>query len=257
MANRAQAIKSVKKRIVPVEEAEPYLRVLLYGRNKQGKTRTAVAAPNPLIIDINEHGTRSVRSYKGAKVFHVNKWEDITWAYWMLREGDHDYQTVVLDTVTAMQHLCMRHVLGSQEDRDPNREPSMPDRRSWGKLGELMKPIFLEFRNLPMHVVFVAQERRIEDEDEATVEHTPDLSPSVRGVLTGAVDIIGRVYQAQVRTVPKGKKKEEKTWETRMLVGPHDEFVTGDRTGALGRIVRKPSVNKMIELGAFAPEEEE
>jgi hypothetical protein len=58
VASRAQAIKSVKKRIVPVEEAEPYLRVLLYGRNKQGKTRTAVAAPNPLIIDINEHGTR-------------------------------------------------------------------------------------------------------------------------------------------------------------------------------------------------------
>lgn len=240
-----------------MEEAEPYLRVLLYGRNKQGKTRTAAMAPNPLIVDVNERGTRSVRNYKGAKVFRVNKWEDITWVYWMLREGDHPYETVIIDTVTAMQVLCMRHVLGTQEDRDPNREVSMPDRRSWGKLGELMKPIFLDFRNLPMHVVFVAQERVYEDEDSMTTEHVPDLSPSVRGVLTGAVDIIGRVYQAQVRVASKSKKKEEKKWETRMLVGPHEEYITGDRTGVLGRIVRQPSVNKMIELGAFVASEEE
>jgi hypothetical protein len=248
MASRAQAIKNVKKRIVPVEEAEPHVKVLIYGRNGQGKTRTAAAAPKPLIIDINEHGTRSVKSYKGAEVFQVRRWEDITWAYWMLREGEHEYETVILDTVTAMQNLCMRQVLGEAEDRDPNREPSMPDRRSWGKLGELMKPVFLDFRNLPMHVVFIAQERAIENEEEAIVEHVPNLSPSIRDVATGSVDIIGRVFQREVRVANKRAKKEEKAWETRMLVGPHDEFVTKDRTGALGRIVRQPSINKIIEV---------
>lgn len=258
MANvsRAKAIQRVKKRIVPVEDADPYVKVLLYGKNKKGKTRTAAAAPKPLIIDINERGTRSVRGYKGAEVFPVNKWEDVTWAYWMLKEGNHDYETVILDTVTQLQNLGMKQVLGEQEDRDPNREPSMPDWKSWNKLKELMVPLILNFRNLPMHVVFVAQEKSKENEEELTTETFPEVAPSIRGTLTGSVDIIGRIYMAQMRSVDKKKKKEVKVWERRMLVGPHDEFITGDRSGVLPRVVRNPTVNKMIEAGAFAPEED-
>jgi hypothetical protein len=251
---RERAIKSVERRIIGVEEAEPYLKVLLYGRNGQGKTRIAATGPKPLIIDINEKGTKSVRNYKGAKVLQVAEWEDITHAYWYLKEGNHPYETVVLDTVTAMQHMCMRHVLGEAEDRDPNREPSMPDRRAWGKLSELLKPIFLDYRNLPMHVIFIAQERTLSEEDEVTVEHVPDLSPGSRGVATGAVDIIGRVFQREVRVASKKKGKEVKKWQTRLLVGPHDEYTTKDRTGALGRIMNDPTVPKM--LAAMNAEEE-
>jgi hypothetical protein len=130
----------------------------------------------------------------------------------------------------------------------------MPDRRAWGKLSELLKPIFLDYRNLPMHVIFIAQERTLSEEDEVTVEHVPDLSPGSRGVATGAVDIIGRVFQREVRVASKKKGKEVKKWQTRLLVGPHDEYTTKDRTGALGRIMNDPTVPKM--LAAMNAEEE-
>lgn len=250
--DRDKRIAAVKRRIVPVRDAEPYVKILVYGRNGKGKTRFAATAPKPLVIDINEKGTRSVRNYKDVDVLPVSKWPDIVYAYWMLREGDHRYESVVIDTLTAMQHLCMRHVLGEEADRDPHKDPNMPSRREWGKLAELMKPLILQFRNLPMHVIFTAQERVTSDseggdDDAAAVEHVPDLSPGSRGVAMGAVEVIGRIYQREVRAVHPRTKKEVTKWETRMLVGPHEAYATKDRTGALGRVLREPSVPKIIQ----------
>lgn len=249
-----QAIAAVEKRIVPVEEAEPHVKILVYGRHGSGKTRFAATAPNCLIVDINEHGTRSAR-HSGAKVFPVKRWEDLTHVYWYLRAGQHEYESVALDTITACQHLCMAHVLGEAEDRDPNREPNMPDRRAWGKLSELMKPLLLNYRNLPLNVIFTAQERIVGDEDSGEAQvHCPDLSPGSRGTAMGAVDIIGRMYQKEMRKVDRKSKKEVSVWESRMLVGPHEEFETKDRTGVLGRVVRQPTVPHVIEA-AFSREE--
>jgi len=246
VANREKRIEQVRKRIVSVREAEPYVKLLVYGRNGAGKTRLAASGPAPLVVDINEKGTKSVRNYPGVKVFHVAKWEDLTYLFWFLHEGDHQYETVVLDTLTGLQNLCMKHVLKEGVDRDPNRDPAMPAQRDWGKMSELIKPLLLNYRNLPMHVVFTAQERLVGD-DDGNQEHTPDLSASIRAVACGSVDIIGRIYQAQVRQVNKRTKKEVKAWETRLLVGPHDEYTTKDRTGNLGRILTQPTMEKIID----------
>ena len=248
--DRAKRIAAVKRRIVPVSRADPYVKVLAFGPNGMGKTRFGATAPKPLLIDINEHGTRSVQDYPGVEVFHVDTWPDLVYAFWMLHDGNHKYESVVIDNLTTMQHLCMRHVLGEAADRDPNRDPAMPSRQIWGKLAELMKPEILNFRNLPMHVVFLAQERvqEISDDDSddgiVTTMHVPDLSPGSRGTATGAVGVIGRIYRREVRATVRGKERSQ--WEPRMLVGPHESYVTKDRTGQLGRIIRNPTVPMII-----------
>lgn len=260
--SREQAIKSVKKRIVPVADIDPYLKVLLYGRNGKGKTRTAVSLPRTIVLDVNEKGTKSVRR-SGADVFSAKTWEDITYLYWYLRQGEHEYDTVVLDTLTQMQHLCMATVLKIAEDRDPNRPAKTPDMRAWGQMAERMKPMLLDFRNLPMNVVMIAQVRKDraaeEDDSPDSKLYVPDLSPGVRATALACVDVIGYIHQRQVRFVKKSKNEKEKPktttkWETRMLVGPHDDFETKDRTGRLGHIVRNPNMQKMLDA-AFSDEE--
>lgn len=249
--NRERAIARIEKRIIPVSEATPYVKVLLYGRNGKGKTRIAATAPKPLIIDVNEQGTSSVRNYPDAHVLNCSRWEDITYAYWYLRSGNHPFESAIIDTLTQAQKICMKHVLNEAEDRDPNRPASMPDRRAWGQMTELMKPIIFDFRNLPMHIVFVCQERvdRASDDEEESGEVqprvVPDLSPSVRGDAMAAVGIMGRVYRRGVR-IGKGRK-ERVEWETRMLVGDHEQYESKDRTGKLGYVIRKPSIPQMIE----------
>jgi hypothetical protein len=257
VVDSSRAIKLVQKRIVPLSKSAPYAKVCLYGRNGKGKTRTAADAPNPVVIDVNEEGTLSVASYPGYAYF-VKKWEEFIWAYWWLRSGKavnpetgEPFETVIIDTMTQAQKLAMRHVLNEQEDRDPNRPPNFPTQRDWGSMTETVRPWIYNYRNLPMHVVFVCQERvdKNKDDDDESGEIrpriVPDLSPGLRGDVMGAVQIMGRVYRRGVR---RGKGRKEKVvWETRMLVGDHEDYETKDRTGKLGYIVRNPSMKQMIE----------
>lgn len=256
---KRKAIARVERDIIPVSEATPHCKVLVYGRSKHGKTRFAASGPKTIVVDINEKGTKSIRSYPGCFVYRVSKWEQLAWVYWYLREGKHEYQTVVIDTLTQAQVLCMQHVLKNAEDRDPNRPPSMARRQDWGQLGEMMKPLIFNYRNLSMHVVFVCQEKTdksADEDEEVTNRKVPDLSPSVRGVALAAVEIIGRVYQKEVRSVNKRTKKETSKWETRMLVGAHEDYDTGNRTGTkLPRIIRNPTMQLMIEASHDMEEE--
>lgn len=245
MASKSVHIEEVRKRIIPVAEIDPYTRVLVYGPNKKGKTRFGASGPHTLLIDVNERGTKSVASYKNVDVFQVDNWADITYAYWFLKASNHDYETVCIDTATQMQHVCMKHILKEAEDRDPHRDPHTPSLREWMKLAELMKPLILNIRNLPMHCVFLAQERSVDNEDGEN-ERVPDLSPGARGTLMGSVDVIGRVFQKEVRAVNKATKKETKKWQNFMLVGEHDRYPTGNRLG-LPRVIREPRMSMFIE----------
>jgi len=253
VANRSKEIERVENLIVPVNEAEPFLKALVYGRNGAGKTRVAATAPKPLLlVDVNEKGTKSIRTYKGVDVMPVRKWEEFIWTYWYLRSGNHKYKSVVIDNWTNLQNLCIRDVIIKEaEDRDPNRDPKTMSQRDWGKMAEFLKPEILNYRNLPMHVIYVAQMRNGKDRnDEAADDYwVPDMSPGPRAQLLAAGDIIGYVYQKEVRGVDKRTKKEVKKHEHRMLIGPHEEYITKNRVDqSLGSVVRNPNLTEIAEL---------
>ena len=111
-----------------VDEANPYVKILVYGRNGAGKTRFAATGPSVVMLDVNEEGTRSAKG-TGAKKFQVETWADIGDVSWYLKAGNHSYESVAIDTVTALNRLVLKMVMGEAEDRDPNRELSTPDRR--------------------------------------------------------------------------------------------------------------------------------
>jgi len=232
-------IKRAKSKIAPASDFD-YLKLLVYGQNGKGKTRFGASAPKVLLIDCNEKGSLSIRHYP-TQVFKVELWTDIDLAYWLLHSGQHDFDTVVLDTITSLAQLCMKFVLGDESSRDPTKDPNMPSKREWGKVGELMRTVILNFRNLPMNVVFLAQERRgfTDDDDEDAPEVFPEVSPSVRTTLTSSVDIIGRVFIKEVVTKKGGKKVAEPSY--RMLIGPSERYVTKDRSASgLPKIIPLP-----------------
>ena len=247
-----------EKRIIPVGEVEDYANILAYARGKVGKTTFgASAAPElkTLIIDFNEQGTISVKKRKNVFRYEVQYWEELDWIFWYLKAGKHDYKVVVLDTVTSMAQICMKFALGDEAARDASRDPMVPDKRAWGKVGELMKLRIIDFRNLPMHTVFLAHERVTESEDDETeetrIEVVPSLSPAPRETLIGAVHVIGRMYVREVEKISKKQKKSIKVQERRMLIGPHDKYISGVRVDPASdfkppRVVRNPTLPYFI-----------
>lgn len=240
--------QKARELIVPVSEVSDYLTMCVYGRNGSGKT-TFIGSSDlkTLIIDCNEKGTLSVRRRPNVFRFKLTSWEQTDWIYWFLRSKSNDYQVIGIDTITGLAVICMKWILKEEADRDFNRDPLMPDKRHWGKLGIMIKEFITRFTNLEAHVIFTAQEKTSATDDEeeggTTIETHPELSPSPRSTLLGAVDIIGRIYTREVEV--EGKKKIER----RMLVGPHPRYVAKDRTGALGLVQRRPTLASFIEKG--------
>lgn len=237
-------LEIARGKIQPVGESFQHLKLLAYAKNGMGKTRLGASGPRKvLLIDCNEKGSLSVRHFDGVEVFPLDVWTDVDLAYWFLHKGDHEYQTVVIDTVTSLAQLCMKFVLGDEASRDPTRDPDMPTKREWGKVGELMRTVILNFRNLPMHVVFLAQERKgFTDDEDSEPEVFPEVSPSVRSTLTASVDIIGHLYVKEVIQKGVDGKGQKTATEYRMLIGPSERYITKDRSEAgLPNIIRLSS----------------
>lgn len=241
-------IEKVAARIMSVNDVSPFVKVLVFGANGSGKTRFAASAPKCLIIDINEEGTRSAVG-TDAEVFPCRTWEDIGHIYWYLKGGDHEYESVAIDTITAMQALAMSFVLDEAEERDPSREKRSPDKRSYGRAGTLVQSMVWAFRNLDMHVIFTAQVRRIIDDDTGELlDITVDLPAGSRGSATGAVSVLGYMQPREVRVRSKKTGKIEKRWIDTMAVGPSlDYSVLKDRTHQLGPVLKKPTMDRVIE----------
>lgn len=248
-------LQLAKDLIIPVGEVKDYLYMLVYGKGGKGKTTFAASSGlKTIIIDFNEKGTLSVRKRKNVFVYRVEKWSELDLVYWYLKNGDHDFEVAVLDTVSSMALLGMKWVLGDDATRDANRDPLMPDKRSWGKLGEVLKTSFSNWRNLDMHVIFTAHERTTvfeDDEDNTTSFEThPALSPAPRDALISLVHVVGRIYKKPI-TVKEGKVKKKK-YEYRMLVGDDDEYTTKLRQDPtsevlIPKVVRNPDLKYFID----------
>ena len=229
-------VQLVKDRITTPEDSFQHLKMVAYGNNGRGKTRFGASGPKPFIVDCNEKGTLSIRHFPDVEVFPAQVWTDLDLAFWYMKAGKHDRQTVVIDNVTSAAQLCMNFVMDDELSRDATKDPAMAGKREWGKVAMLMKTTINNFRNLDMHVVFLAQEKRgfVEDEDEEAPEIFPAVSPSVRETLTAAVDVIGRMYVTEVvkKVSVDGKTRKRAMPEYRMLLGPSERYVTKDRTEA-------------------------
>jgi len=216
---------AIQDKILPVGEIPGHLSVLAWGRSGTGKTTLAGDFPKPLLlIDVREQGTGGLINTPGIDIFPLETWEELQELYWYLSAGEHPYKTVVIDTVTQLQDIAMEKVL-----RDEGKTiDSLITQSNWGAMAKVMKSWMLSFRDLPLHTVFLAQDR-VNDVDGFTDQMVPEvgprLSPSVAGMLNAAVKVICQTFiQEDVR---RGKdNRVHRVITYRLRVGPHPLYLT-------------------------------
>lgn len=212
---------------------------VFYGRSGTGKTTISSTFPKPLLLlDINDQGTDSIADIKDIKVMEVSQWSDVEDVYWWLQKNPNEFKTVVIDTVTQMQGLAIEKVMANnKKDAAKSGDWGSMSRREWGDVAQLMKTWVVNFRNLPMEVIFLAQERvfNIDEDNDTNVDENllmpevgPRLSPSVASTLNAAVSVICntfcriREYEKEI----KGKKVIKRNTEYCLRVGPNPVYIT-------------------------------
>ena len=199
--------------------------VTIIGDSGLGKTSLAATFPKPIFIRA-EDGLQAIKSDSRPDAFPLLNKVDALWDQLKaLVTEQHDYQTVVIDSVTALERLFTQHVI----DSDPKNPRSI--NQALGGYGAGLAAVATMHQRVRkacgvlnerknMHVVFVAHA------DTETIE-LPDQDPYTRYNLrlgkksvapyVDDSDVVG-FLKLQTYTMGDGERKKAISDGSRLLV---------------------------------------
>ena len=188
------------------EMPNDYGRWLLHGPQGSGKSTlasTIAELGKTLFIDLN--GEKGIRSFKGSpysKNLKIARPQSITALddiFWELNKGNHDYEAVVIDSLTGFQKMTMRYLLKHDETavREIKQGTAPADIRTWGQALDVMTDTATFWYGLadgnrahPMHVVMTAQTKFLENENTGQRSATPDVQKGALSITLASPDYI-------------------------------------------------------------------
>jgi hypothetical protein len=210
----------LQSRIYKVDKMPKYIKAVIFGKQKSGKTTFASTAPNPIIFNIRDNGLASVRGLGLSAVDITSSEELIDW-YWYLKTAKHEFGTVAFDTATQLGSMVLDEVSNAPDYSE----------KTWGKkMAETLNNIVNLYASLPMHVIFNCQRRRTNEEqaDYEGYEILPWMSPSVRENLCAIADVIGYTY-LRSRLATDAQGREVSKIQYCMRLDPSAEVLAGIR----------------------------
>ena len=213
--------------------ADKRWRLLIYGAPKTGKTSLAETAPGPRLFIDAEGGTDWLASNvvpwdpksappvdldpEDTVVVHVTDWDQVEMVNSWLQKGSHEFNSVVLDSITELQKVCKRAITDTGMEL-----------RDWGRLYDSMDPVLREIRDLTKHptnpVWAVVITALANEKDGITL---PDIQGSMARSLAGQIDTIGYLQPGTMDS--EGRVGRE------MVVDPKSSLYAGDRTKVIRR----------------------
>lgn len=245
---------------VPETDQARMPRLLVYGRNKKGKTHLANTAPDVLVLDPDDQ-PQALRP-----TWPISRWEDINEAYLYLKSGDHPYKWVSIDGVTKIYSYAMRWVRRQSDERARamDKQPERKGIQHYGQANDIFETMLHNFHSLrDIGIVITAQEKIVgvtelddttDDEDftPTSYQYIVALPKGARAPLNAMVDLTGRIYVVRGNFERKikvnGKREiEEYTKQRRLLIGVDDMYETGYRSDfVLPDVIEDPTVPKLV-----------
>lgn len=234
--------------VAPVQERSSWYNMLIYGDSGTGKTTLAgsadaVPAMRPVLVVDIEGGTESLKhSYPNVEVVRVKSWKEMQVVYDALYDGDHDYKTVILDSLTEIQKFNMNDIMSQVIQKRPDLDPDVPSMREWGKNLEQIRKFVRGFRDLEIHTIFTALAKTEKNEKTGIRTTKPSLSGKMADEIAAFLDVVGYYYVKQIGSDDAAEFKRL------LLTQKTDEYVAKDRTGRLPMVVESPTMADIHKL---------
>lgn len=239
----------------PLSSKPSPLTVLLYGPAGTGKTTAALTLANlgkVVVIDTEAGIKQQALTAQGIQTENIYTWPDTP--------GDLTFEAfdalitevktaepgtfagVVLDSFTETarrlleRQAAQTYAKKMAQGKSPER--FQIDLADHGVLSSQLRYLLRRLRDLNLHLVLTALERRDQDEQDGMVHYGPALGPAVANDTVGLVDMVG---WTQVEAI--GKEGESAYTGTFV---PMKRHVAKDRLGVLPPKMINPSMERIL-----------
>ena len=236
----------ILEKIRPANEVSPYLRGLIYGEPKTGKTVLACGNPNTLLVCCDSDGHSSLLNHnelRDTSVFRVQGWEELlspdpskTTLLDELRKGSlPDKEIIVLDPITELQKKNLDYLLKKARMKDMNRSLYLPFQQDYNESTQMIRSLIIALQDLPRHVLFVAHSIVDKDGMDGHFFYRPALTPKVAETIVGLMSFIGYMDY------------DEDTKERTLQLQPTRKIQAGTRIGGLPGTIKNPHISMIFD----------
>ena len=216
---------------LPTEASKPVTElgkqtILLYGSPKLGKSSFASKAPGSLFFEC-EPGLNHLEVFK----VPTYSWEAFLEACKLVAKGDHNFKTIVIDTVDNAFKMCSDYVCAKH---GIEYEGDMGHGKGWALVKNEWHRVLTRLASLPYGLILIshAVDKTIETRTGEYTKTQPSLPDRARNVVLGLVDII--LYGD---SIAKKDATGNVTIERVVRTKPHPTYEAGDRTGRLPELL--------------------
>lgn len=241
-----------------LEDVEDFLNLLYWGREGSGKTTDALSAANHgRILVINAEGglKKLALRKRGINLDNVMVYppqgQDLTYEGLQeallqvksdLMDDPQSWYAVIVDSITEVSAAMTAAVSDSRISKARIKGATIDtfdsffvDRGDYGTSGKMVRTLLRLLRDLPVHFIVTALERRDVDEDTSKVAYGPAIPPGLQSDLLGYMDLVLHT-----------KEPDEDHDYYRALAKRAGKFRAKDRFDALPKVLVEPTVERVL-----------
>jgi len=213
--------------ILPKQKTPPVLNmekqtILLYAHAKFGKSTIASGSPDAIFL-ATEAGLNHLNVFQ----IPIKNWEDLLNAAKEIAEGNHNFKTVVIDTVDNAYRMCSDYIC---KQHGIKHESDLGYGKGWSLVNGEFQRVLNKLSLLPYGLFLIshAVEKEIESRTGNYTRIMPTLPDKAKKIILGMSDFIlyGDIEEI---TDGDGNVSVKRVLRTK----PAKHYEAGDRTGKL------------------------
>lgn len=194
---------------------------LIYGPPKVGKSTFCSELPDALFL-ATEPGLNSLSTYN----VPIISWADMLNACADIWRGDHQYRTVIVDTIDNAWRMCVEHVCKAN---NVAYEGDLPYGKGYALVTTEFHRVITKLAQLPYGLWMVSHAKTTEVESRTSkyTKMVPTLHDRARNIVIAMSDLI--LYCSMDEKMVTGQLVQNRIIHTK----PNLYYEAGDRTGRL------------------------
>lgn len=206
----------------PMKGALADLILLIYGPPKIGKSTFCSKSEGALFLS-TEPGLNSLEVFQ----VPVKSWEELLAACGEIAKGEHNFKTIILDTVDNAYKMCVEYICTKFKIEH---ESDLKWGKGWALINNEFNRVLTKLAFMPYGFFLVSHsmDKEIETRTGNYTRVIPTLPEKARKIVLGFVDVIA-YCDLETYTNGTGKPETKRVMRTK----PNQHYEAGDRTGRL------------------------